>query len=216
MVITPSQRNHGEDIGDSVKDIGESVDEAMDASNPEMDIRPHIFDPVLKQFLLCDSGSMVRAFPPDPGDLPVRNQFLKAANGYRMACYGYKDISIKIGWKPYPSKIIKAQVESPIIGWDFMKHHKLDLRWNDSDQITIYDKTSKVSSVLHLKPIPIDQSSLMKNLSLVKSEPEYPGGKGLENPEVLLGEVSAIEALDKDNILEAHDEKINILPDSEY
>ena len=90
MVITPSQRNHGEDIGDSVKDIGESVDEAMDASNPEMDIRPHIFDPVLKQFLLCDSGSMVRAFPPDPGDLPVRNQFLKAVNGSRMACYGYK------------------------------------------------------------------------------------------------------------------------------
>lgn len=127
-----------------------------------------------------------------------------------------KDISIKIGWKPYPFKIIKALVESPIIGWDFMKHHKLDLRWNDSDQITIYDKRSKVSSVLHLKPIPIDQSSLMKNLSLVKSEPEYPGGKGLENPEVILGEVSAIEALDKDDILEVHDEKINILPYSEY
>ena len=96
-----------------------------------------------------------------------------------------------------------------------MKHHKLDLIWNDSDQITIYDKRSKVSSVLHLKPIPIDQSSLMKNLSLVKSEPEYPGGKGLENPEVLLGVVS-IEALNKDDILEVHDEKINILPDSEY
>ena len=71
---------------------------------------------------------MVSAFSPDPGDLPVKNQFLKAANGSRMACYGYKDILIKIGRKPYPFKIIKAQVESPIIGWDFMKHHKLDLR----------------------------------------------------------------------------------------
>ena len=93
-----------------------------------------------------------------------------------------KDISIKIGWKPYPSKIIKAQVESPIIGWDFMKHHKLDLIWNDSDQITIYDKRSKVSSVLHLKPILMDQLSVMKILSLVESEPEHPGGQGLENP----------------------------------
>ena len=116
-----------------------------------------------------------------------------------------KDISIKIGWKPYPFKIIKALVESPIIGWDFMKHHKLDLRWNDSDQITIYDKRSKVSSVLHLKPIPIDQSLLMKNFSLVKSEPEHPGGQGLENPEVLLNEVSTIEALDNDDILEVPD-----------
>ena len=96
-----------------------------------------------------------------------------------------------------------------------MKHHKLDLRWNDSDQITIYDKRSKVSSVLHLKPIPIDQSLLMKNFSLVKSEPEHPGGQGLENPEVLLGEVSAIEALDNDHILKVHDENINILPDSD-
>ena len=97
-----------------------------------------------------------------------------------------------------------------------MKHHKLDLRWNDSDQITIYDKRSKVSSVLHLKPIPIDQSLLMKNFSLVKSEPEHPGGQGLENPEVLLNEVSTIEALDNDDILEVHDEKVNMLPDSEY
>ena len=161
------------------------------------------------------SWSMVSIFPPDPGDIPVKNQFLKAANGSRMACYGYKDILIKIGRKPYPFKIIKAQVESPIIGWDFMKHHKLDLIWNDSDQITIYDKRSKVSSVLHLKPILMDQLSVMKILSLVESEPEHPGGQGLENPEVLLGEVSAIEALDNDQISDVHDENINILPDSD-
>ena len=56
----------------------------------------------------------------------------------------------------------------------------------------------------------------MKNFSLVKSEPEHPGGQGLENPEVLLNEVSTIEALDNDDILEVHDEKVNMLPDSEY
>ena len=155
-----------------------------------MDIRPHIFDPVLKQFLLCDSGSMVSAFPPDLGDLPVRNQFLKAVNGSRMACYGYKGhldqnwleaISFQnqqgSGWKSYNR-----------LG--FYEASQAGSQRNDSDQITIYDKTSKVSSVLHLKPIPIDQSLLMKNFSLVKSEPEHPGGQGLENPEVLLNEVS--------------------------
>ena len=197
------------------ENTGESVDEVRDSEEKHMDIRPHIFDPVLKQFILCDSGSMVSAFPPDPGDLPVKNQFLKAANGSRMACYGYKDISIKIGRKPYKFKIIKSQVESPIIGWDFMKCHKLDLRWNDDDQITIYDKRSKVSSVLHLKPIPMHQSSSMKNLSLVESNEIHPGSEGLENPEILLGEMSAIEALDED-VVEMHDEDINVLPDSEY
>ena len=70
------------------------VDE-VEEPDPGVDFRPHIFDPVLKQFLLCDSGSMVSAFPPDPGDVPIKNQYLKAANGSKMACFGYKDISIK-------------------------------------------------------------------------------------------------------------------------
>ena len=126
----------------------------------------------MRRFLLCDSGSMVSAFPPDPGDLPVKNQFLKAANGSRMACYGYKDISVKIGRKPYKFKIIKAQVESPIIGWDFMKLHKLDLRWNDEGEITIFDKKSKIQKVLEVKEMPLKKSIQMKNLSLIEIEAE--------------------------------------------
>ena len=184
----------------------------VNAVNTDSDIRPHIYDPVMDQFLLCDSGSQVSAFPPDPGDQPVSNHFLKAANGTRMSCYGYKDVSIKIGDKPYDFKIIKAQVESPIIGWDFMDHHKLDLRWNENDQITIFDKKDATSSVLHLKPLPKDQSSALKNLSLVETEP---GQSFVENPEILISEIAAVEALGED-IIEVHDEDIDILPESQY
>ena len=53
-----------------------------------VDIRPHIYDPVMKKFILCDSGSQVGAFPPDPGDKPISNLFLKAANGTKIVCYG--------------------------------------------------------------------------------------------------------------------------------
>ena len=186
----------------------------------ESDIRPHIFDPVLKKFILCDSGSQVSAFPPDPGDKPVSNHFLKAANGSRMACFGYKDITIKIGQKDYPFKIIKAEVESPIIGWDFMSEHKLDLRWNKEDKITIYDRKSKLSSILHFKPVPKEQSALLKNLSLVEAGSGHLGQEipsRVENPEILLGEMSSIEALGEDDVtLDVHDEDINILPDSPY
>ena len=135
--------------------------------DPGVDIRPHIFEPVLKKFVLCDSGSQVSAFPPDPGDVPDRNHFLKAANGSKMACFGYKDVDIKIGRKSYPFKINKAEVESPILGWDFMDQHKLDLRWNEEDKITIYDRKAKLSTELHFKPVPKSQSELLKNLSLV-------------------------------------------------
>ena len=116
-----------------------------------VDIRPHIFDPILSLHLLCDSGSQVSAFPPEPGDTPTPGVFLKAANGSKMSCYGYKVVSIRIGHKDYKYKVIKADMESPIWGWDFMKLHKLDLRWNDQDQITIFDKKDNTSSVLELK-----------------------------------------------------------------
>ena len=60
-------------------------------------------------------------------------------------------------------------MESPIVGWDFMSEHKLDLRWNKDDKITIYDRRAKVSSILHFKPVPKEQSALLKNLSLVEA-----------------------------------------------
>ena len=38
------------------------------------------------------------------------NLFLKAANGSKMSCFGYKDISVRIGNKNYDFKIIKSNV----------------------------------------------------------------------------------------------------------
>ena len=191
-------------------DIVPQVGEVHEDTN--VDIRPHIWDPVLRQFILCDSGSQVSAFPPDPGDQPVPGQFLKAANGSRMACFGYKDITFKIGRKQYDFKIIKAQVESPIIGWDFMDRHKLDLRWNDEDKITIYDRKSKVSSVLHFKPVPKQTSALLKNLSIVTSDHM---DQEVFNPEILAGEVAAVNALADDEAV-VHDEDINVIPDGPF
>ena len=77
------------------------VSDTRDDVEQNVDIRPHIFDPVMKKHLLVDGGSMVSAFPPDPGDQPVKNHFLKAANGTRMACFGYKNIDVKIGRKNF-------------------------------------------------------------------------------------------------------------------
>ena len=71
---------------------GPEVSEIQDSST--VDIRPHFFDPVMKEYILCDSGSQISAFPPDPGDSQLPNIFLKAANGTRIACFGYKNIFV--------------------------------------------------------------------------------------------------------------------------
>ena len=93
-----------------IPDPGQNNPETFAVKGADVDIRPHIFDPILDKHLLCDSGSQVSAFPPEPGDQPLPNLFLKAANGSRMSCYGHKVISVKIGHKDYKFKIIKAQV----------------------------------------------------------------------------------------------------------
>ena len=190
------------------------VDEIHHGSSNSVDIRPHIFDPVRNEFILCDSGSQVSAWPPDPGDSQDPNLLLKAANGSKMACYGFKNVNIKIGHKEYQFKIIKAQVETPILGWDFMDKYKLDLRWNENDELTIYDKSDKSATKLHFKPIAAETSVKLKNLSVISSDAGNQWDE-LVNPEVIAGEVAAIQALAEDEAI-GHDEDINVLPDDEY
>ena len=179
-----------------------------------MDLRPHVYDAVLKQYILIDSGGQVSAFPPEPGDVPDPKLRLKAANGTRIQCYGFKDIEIRIGRKTYPFQIIKADVESPILGWDFVRRHKLDLVWNDNEEITIQDSKAKISSVLKFKPMPIQKSLAMKNLSFIGEHTQAPRGAVGADAERLIAEVAAILALDEDEASDSED--INILADSPY
>ena len=113
-----------------------------------VDIRPHLHDTVLDKMLLCDSGSQVTAVPPDPGDQVVQGQVLRAVNGSKIECYGYKDISIQIGRKSYPFKAIKANVDSIVLGWDFFRKHRLNLIWNDWGDMCIRDKKAKITSYM--------------------------------------------------------------------
>ena len=73
--------------------------QAVDWPDGELgiDLRPHIWDPQMKEFLLVDSGSQITAVKPDPNDKPVPGRFLKAVNGSKIKCYGKKRIEVKIG-----------------------------------------------------------------------------------------------------------------------
>ena len=180
-----------------------------------VDLRPHVWEPVLKKFLLCDSGSQITAFPPEPGDTPTPGNFLRAVNGSRIKTYGYKDIVIKIGRKPYNFKAIKADVESPVLGWDFMKFHKLALVWNEWGDNCIYDKKANITTALTYKSIPSGRSEAMKKLSLITENKSYSAAPPSVRGHVggtannLAFQVSAVE-----NLTESED--INKIPDSPY
>ena len=136
----------------------EELSAARAIKHPEgargVDFRPHIFDSNLKSLILCDSGSQICAWPPDPGDQPVPGLNLKAVNGSVLKCYGNKQISIQIGRKQYHYQAVKADVASPILGWDFFRHYKLGFRWNRWGDIELFDRKANISQVLKFKSLP--------------------------------------------------------------
>ena len=112
-----------------------------------VDYRPHLQDPSHGS-LLVDSGSQISAFPPEPGDVEVKGACLKAVNGSRIKCYGKKRVEIKIGRKTYHHEVFKAEVEKPVLGWDFVRRNRLEIIWNDFGDNLIVDRKAKVSQIL--------------------------------------------------------------------
>ena len=52
-----------------------------------VDFRPHLFDKKLNSHILCDSGSQICAWPPDPEDKPLADTHLRAVNGTKINCF---------------------------------------------------------------------------------------------------------------------------------
>ena len=181
---------------------------------PDGDQRPHIYDPALQKFLLVDSGSQITAWPPEPGDKPIIGRHLRAVNGSRIKCFGTKKIDIKIGRKSYPFTAIKAEVDSPVIGWDFIRAHKLDLVWTEDGDNVIIDKKAKITHKLKFKEMPFTQSDRHKKLALIDTQVRVKGRVGREANQLVF-EVASMEALGDDLAVE-ESEDINVLPDSNY
>ena len=90
-----------------------------------LDMRPYLFDANSKAHILLDSGSQVCAWPPEPGDKVDPAIKLKAVNGSRLKCYGYKEVKVRINRKEYGVTAIKTDVQDPILGWNFTRKHRL-------------------------------------------------------------------------------------------
>ena len=166
-----------------------------DPGRAGVDLRPHLFDAASKQHILLDSGSQVSAYPPEPGDQET-GKYLKAVNGSRIKCYGHKQITIKIGRKEYHHYVIKADIKSPVLGWDFIRKNRFDFIWNDFGDITINDKKAKISDTLTYKALPLEQSLKLKKLARLDSQEQlsHPGAVGLEANR-LFAQIASIESL---------------------
>ena len=174
-------------------------------SEAGVDFRPHLFDPVMKTHLLVDSGSQISAFPSQPGDAEVKGQYLKAVNGSRIKCYGRRKVMVKIGRKEYWVHAYIADVEKPILGWDFIRQNKLDIVWNSFGDNVIIDKVAKVSQVLEFRSMSVQQSLASRKLAFVSSSSDdFP----------VQFQVAAMQALP--DIGTETMEDVSLIPDSSF
>ena len=171
-----------------------------------VDMRPHLYDKKLGQFLLLDSGAQISACPPEPGDKVDPSMTLRAANGSKMNCYGTKTIKVQIGRKEYEINAIKTDVENPILGWNFVKKHKLGFEWNEWGDICIIDKKADISASLKYKALPTGKSGLA-TLS-INGQSEDSDSQGTQF------ELACMQALTEET--EQIDNDLSKLPDDQY
>ena len=81
------------------------------------------------------------------------NIMLEAVNGTRISTFGKRQRPVVIGGKTYMQEVILADVRNPIIGWNFIKNHKISLIWSDTTEtMELVDRVAKVKSALRLGP----------------------------------------------------------------
>ena len=185
-----------------------------DTGRQGVDIRPHLWDPKEDRFMLVDSGSQCCAWPPDPGDKVDPNMTLRAVNGSKLKCYGLKDVEIKLGRKTFKMKVIKADVQNPIIGWNFIKRYRLAMDWNQWGDVCLVDKVSKIKSVLHYKSIPFHHSRGLSSLRLDDAPKTYFD----QSPTQTVFDVAAMTALTEpsSDSLAGVENKIDDMEDGKY
>ena len=156
----------------------------MQTDQEDLDMRPYLFDGNSKQYIFLDSGSQVCAWPPDPGDAVDPSVRLKAVNGSRMRCYGYKEVDIRINRKTYPIRVIKTDVNRPILGWNFTRKHRLFTGWTEWGDVVISDPKANVSQVLKYRSL----KNQTHQVSFVEKSSQ-------KSSRQLAFEVSSVEAL---------------------
>ena len=134
------------------------VEQAIDATTENEDTRPRLYDTVLKQWILIDTGASVSVFPKSMFQNHERDPGvnLRAVNGTRLQTYGKRPVTIKINRKSYSHNIILTDVEIPILGWDFIKKYRLSQIWTEWGDLELVDKRANIKTTLKIEPVPKD------------------------------------------------------------
>ena len=131
------------------------LDKVAANSANSQDSRPRVYDANSKTWILVDSGAQVSIVPHKwyPRTTPDAGRALQAVNGTRIATYGVKHIQFRFGHN-FNHTCIVADVDEPVLGFNFLMEHKLDFRWKGAHAILHHDRKPPIPLKLGPAPAP--------------------------------------------------------------
>ena len=115
------------------------------------DRRPRAFDHNTKSYVLIDTGAACTAFPKhlinNSATLDPTKR-LQAVNGSAINTFGTQTIKIKLGKHVFTHPVVLAEISGPVIGFDFLTTHRLDLIWHRGGGCSLSSGRKKVQLTL--------------------------------------------------------------------
>ena len=169
-----------------------SASEAMNwvPGSKGLETRPRLFDGVTKTHMLCDTGSMVSIFPRTKQEKLSKSCILRAVNGSSIKTFGKKEVTLRLGRKTYKLDVVIAEVDQPIIGWDFISRYKLDFEWGQFDDLYLVDKRANIKHTLSCVTIPFQ--SLPQTAALIDLS-NSSGDRSFLDPQSVAFEVASMK-----------------------
>ena len=146
----------------------------------------HIHDPINHLTFLIDTGAVVSVLPPTATDrkFPQPHFHFAAANGSKIFIFGRHSLTLNLGLRrSWPWVFMIAEVQTPIIGADFLHHFNLSVGLNKR---TLVDNTTdffisgplapSTSPTLTLPPpptLPSDFTALLADFPVLTQPHNY-------------------------------------------
>ena len=140
------------------------------AEQKKADLRPHIRDKNTGRLVLLDTGAAVSVWPQAdyPDSFLDSDHGLTAANRSVITSYGKKSIPIRFDRKNYEHKFTIAAIPQPILGWDFLAKHKMDIMWQNEGCVlycgrsrSTYPLQMGTSHTCRMTPLQVNGSYLL-------------------------------------------------------
>ena len=126
------------------------------------------------EWVLVDTGAQTSVLKPLPEDVIDPSLKLETVDGSEMSCYGKKKFSIRLGRKEFHIDAMVSKTTDTILGMDFLKKYKIELRWNEFGDMFLYDPKSNISTICQFVKIPKGQLSTLtvSSISTVRRVPD--------------------------------------------